>query len=218
MASPLPDTVLESTLPENRSPLIKLPDELLLKIASHLEHADLYELSLSSRQIRAIAQDVIFQSPSVLVDQKSFFQVQSKIARLAETIVQRPDLARKVQHLVLQPKDCRAYINSCFDRILGGMLPMHTPLRRRTIFREEVEVVDHILSSLSNLKSLRLDLFKKRNTPKVTCITPLPPIGCWMGVVSLALRSRLDGNSLSLITGLQNLRLLHLGGTYVPWD
>jgi hypothetical protein len=76
--------------------------------------------------------------------------------------VQRPGLARKVRQLLLQPGNRNVYINSCFNQISGGMLP--TYLRRRTTFMEEIEVVGHISSSLSNLKSLRLDLFSKKIT------------------------------------------------------
>jgi hypothetical protein len=63
---------------------------VLLNIASYLEDADLCQFSLTSKHISAIAQDALFQPLSVSIDQKSVFQLQSNIARLAKQSCRGP--------------------------------------------------------------------------------------------------------------------------------
>jgi hypothetical protein len=47
-------------------PLMALPDELLLNVASHLSIPDLYNLCLTSKHLGAVAQEALYKHPMAL--------------------------------------------------------------------------------------------------------------------------------------------------------
>jgi hypothetical protein len=47
-------------------PLMTLPDELLLNVASHLSDQDLCNLCLTSKHLGAVAQEALYRSPAIV--------------------------------------------------------------------------------------------------------------------------------------------------------
>ncbi|KAI4694726.1 hypothetical protein J4E81_006325 [Alternaria sp. BMP 2799] len=82
--------------------LCGLPDELLLAVAKCLRddtkngYSDLNHLALSCRKLRPIAQEVFYTDISITPT------LERGLARLARTLLQRPDLARRVLKLSIE--------------------------------------------------------------------------------------------------------------------
>jgi hypothetical protein len=74
--------------------LYNLPDELLLPILDDFDSQDLDNLSKTSRRFRGIAQEALHRE--VIITRPL-----SKIPVLIRSMVERPDLARRVRTLVL---------------------------------------------------------------------------------------------------------------------
>ncbi|KAI4931929.1 uncharacterized protein J4E92_003827 [Alternaria infectoria] len=72
--------------------LENLPDELLLDIALRLQPPDLKDLALTARKFRDIAQEALHTSISLRKYSQSLLE-------LLRTLVQRPDLAKKIDYL-----------------------------------------------------------------------------------------------------------------------
>jgi hypothetical protein len=82
------------------SSIFELPDELLLAVAQELSVTNLLNLALTSRRLRAIAQEVLVSAPVVPRSSNIF---ESHIGDLLRTLLQRPDLAAFVKNISLSP-------------------------------------------------------------------------------------------------------------------
>lgn len=98
--------------------LENLPDELLLDIALRLQPPDLKDLALTARKFRDIAQEALHTSISLRKYSQSLLE-------LLRTLVQRPDLAKKVRSLQItgycgvQPIYRLAIIyEECWDQVV----------------------------------------------------------------------------------------------------
>lgn len=80
-----------------------LPAELLSNVAGALDIKELLSLSLVTREMRDIAQDVLYQDITLRPwgDPEQFPRVPKTTIRLIRTLLDRPDLAKKVRALEL---------------------------------------------------------------------------------------------------------------------
>ncbi|KAF2114529.1 hypothetical protein BDV96DRAFT_647231 [Lophiotrema nucula] len=74
-----------------------LPDELLLQVARQLEDGDLATCSRVSRKVRSIAQDILYRD--IELEGHCFMSGAGKVALFLRTLIERPDLAQKVDTL-----------------------------------------------------------------------------------------------------------------------
>lgn len=180
-------------------PLMTLPDELLLVVASKLATTDLYSLCHVSKRLGSIAQDVLYRS--VTVEQSD--ERQSSITQLAWTLIRRPDLARKVFKLSVSPIleqinvgtglfDVRSHMG--IDKVVHAM----------SVWMQETEIVGYILMLLSNLKELSLESMISWTTDTTSIIQQL---------YGEDFQSDRKFYELSKIPGFEQLRILSLYGS-----
>ncbi|CAO2654039.1 Nn.00g107720.m01.CDS01 [Neocucurbitaria sp. VM-36] len=186
--------------------LLRLPNELLLEIASHLAGAGLYNLALTSQRLKPIAQGELHQSIRIneYDDMSS-----SRIAMLARTLVHRPDLARQVIHLDLDLIRGKVRV----DWIIGMFLAAESTsparvLERMTVRLENTRIAGFILTHLENVKTLSL----------------APPgqgennVGCIRELFGEGFQADLAVRDLTRVTGLAKLQQFHLRCHALEWE
>ena len=225
--TPLPKSVSENMAPPNllqATPngavledetafLITLPDELLLNIADRLATPDLLQLSLVSKRVGAVAQEALHRYIVLPYIQRLAARCRSPIAQLAETLLQRPELARRVRGLDLCPQNEDVLV----DTRVADMIfhregsPGHLENYRKSML--EMEVAGQLLRMLDNLKELHITSMSGEGR-SADDLNPDAYID------DLAVRlfdpwfAKCD---MSKISGLKHLEALHIWGTNVDW-
>ncbi|KAF2105441.1 hypothetical protein BDV96DRAFT_592534 [Lophiotrema nucula] len=136
-----------------------LPNELLFEVLHDLPNDALCQLSLVSKKICRVAQEVLHRSPELSVSQyweeeKGTWMEDGRLANLLRTFINRPDLAKVVQRLTLSPIDRSVRDRSSMMRDI----PPETAavLGSSRINVTEPAIVGMILQIVPNLQELSL--------------------------------------------------------------
>lgn len=137
------DDIQADTSQDTPCLLYRLPDELLLNVALCLPQPDLCRLSLVSKQIGSVVQESLYRSPSIICVSNG----PSRIAMLAATLACHPDLAYKVNELIVMPhiRQVRVII-SMFHAQSKPNTPTTPALKTLSIFMKETEVLGYLLN------------------------------------------------------------------------
>jgi len=211
---PLQATPNGTVLGDETAFLTMLPDELLLNIAERLTVPDLLQMSLVSKHIGAIAQEALYRYITLPYIQRLEARCRSPIAQLAETLVQRPELARKVRGLDLCPQMEEVSVDT---KVAHMFSPWNEPPEQLQNFRMnmlEMQVAGKLLRMLINLKSLHI------TSMSGVCGTSASDLNPYAYVGNLAMR--LFGpwsakGDVSELLWLRRLEVLHIWGSSVDW-
>jgi hypothetical protein len=132
--------------------LLTLPDELLLNIAGRLETPDLVSLSRVSQHVGPIAQEELHRCVTIPFVQGN--RVRTRIAKLTETLTQRPDLACIAQQLTVIPQAKLVLVDSSILSVSKQSAASPAVLNHRDWGMHEHEVAGYLLHKLPNLKDL----------------------------------------------------------------
>ncbi|KAI4947227.1 hypothetical protein J4E91_006577 [Alternaria rosae] len=129
----------------------KLPNELLTKVASNLDHNSLRALALVSKNMEPIAQDQLWRA--ICVPDRILPDEASGIAALAHILVQKPGLGKIIRSLELHPEHRMVPVGPSLLSPQGPFMPHSLQVQV-----DECALVKFILEQTSELEVLKLEV------------------------------------------------------------
>ncbi|KAF1848715.1 uncharacterized protein K460DRAFT_403986 [Cucurbitaria berberidis CBS 394.84] len=177
--------------------LTTITSELQIHIARHLDIEALLALSLVSKQLCSIAQDVLYVDVSLQENITENAKVHSDIRSFYYTMKTRPHLCRRVRHLSMVPHDARLKLIVPAEIFTGlGLVPAVI------IKVSEAALAGILLTMLPNLTSLNMTMIAYDQNGEMPILASNP--------IQRLFGTEFDPQQLRNIPGLKKVETLRL--------